>query len=167
MVGEPVAMIEVIYALPLRQYIQRVKWREEMTVRQALEESGLLRRISGLEIEQLKLGIYSRFVSLDSSVKPGDRVEIYRPLIADPKEVRKQRAAEGKVMKKGAGEQDDVAPLFVPEIQIIRRRPADRQDVGQAFDTAEGVGTFDAIRRLGGVEVPLLDARVHDGEELA
>lgn len=44
---------------------------------------------------------------------------------------------------------------------------ADRQDVGQAFDTAEGVGTFDAIRRFGSVEVPLLDTRVHDGEELA
>ena len=96
MVGEPVAMIEVIYALPLRQYIQRVKWREEMTVRQALEESGLLRLIPGLEIEQLKLGIYSRFVSLDSSVKPGDRVEIYRPLIADPKAMRRKRAEQAK-----------------------------------------------------------------------
>jgi putative ubiquitin-RnfH superfamily antitoxin RatB of RatAB toxin-antitoxin module len=43
---------------------------------------------------------------LDTVVRARDRVEIYRPLIADPKEVRKQRAAEGKVMKKGGGAEE-------------------------------------------------------------
>ena len=49
------------------------------------------------------MGIYSKLAKLDAVVRNKDRVEIYRPLIADPKEVRKQRAAEGKVMKKGGG----------------------------------------------------------------
>ena len=50
-----------------------------------------------------KFGIYSKLARLDAVLRDLDRVEIYRPLIADPKEVRKQRAAEGKVMKKGGG----------------------------------------------------------------
>jgi putative ubiquitin-RnfH superfamily antitoxin RatB of RatAB toxin-antitoxin module len=48
----------------------------------------------------------NKLSKLDTSCATSDRVEIYRPLIADPKEVRKQRAAEGKVMKKGAGDTD-------------------------------------------------------------
>ena len=86
--------------------------------------------------------------------------------VALPVAVQQQGSAHAE-QEEGAGEQDDVAPLFVPEVQVIGRRPADRQDVGQAFDAPEGVGAFDAVRRLGSVEVPLLDARVHDGEELA
>ncbi|MGB5716223.1 MAG: RnfH family protein, partial [Gammaproteobacteria bacterium] len=50
-----------------------------------------------------KVGIFSKPGKLTDGLHAGDRVEIYRPLIADPKEVRKQRAAQGKVMKKGAG----------------------------------------------------------------
>ena len=50
-----------------------------------------------------KFGIYSKLARLDTVLRDQDRVEIYRPLIADPKEVRKQRAAEGKLMKKGGG----------------------------------------------------------------
>ena len=50
-----------------------------------------------------KFGIYSKLAKPDTVLRDRDRVEIYRPLIADPKEVRKQRAAEGKVMKKGGG----------------------------------------------------------------
>ena len=53
-----------------------------------------------------KFGIFAKLAKPDTLLRDRDRVEIYRPLIADPKEVRKQRAAEGKVMKKGAGEAD-------------------------------------------------------------
>jgi putative ubiquitin-RnfH superfamily antitoxin RatB of RatAB toxin-antitoxin module len=51
-----------------------------------------------------KVGVWNKLSKLDTALRDRDRVEIYRPLIADPKEVRRQRAAEGKVMKKGAAE---------------------------------------------------------------
>ena len=51
-------------------------------------------------------GVFAKLVKPDTVLRDRDRVEIYRPLIADPKEVRKQRAAEGKAMKKGAGDTD-------------------------------------------------------------
>jgi hypothetical protein len=50
------------------------------------------------------VGIFSKLVKLDEKVRDRDRVEIYRPLIADPKEVRRKRAEEGKVTKKGGGD---------------------------------------------------------------
>ena len=50
-------------------------------------------------------GAFGKLGKLGDTLQEGDRVEIYRPLIADPKEVRKQRAAQGKVTKKGAGSQ--------------------------------------------------------------
>jgi hypothetical protein len=66
----------------------------------------LLRDCPELSGRPLDLGIFGRVVPAGQVLRAGDRVEIYRPLIADPKEVRKQRAAEGKVMKKGAGDAD-------------------------------------------------------------
>ena len=51
-----------------------------------------------------KVGIFGKLSKLDAPLRHLDRVEIYRPLIADPKEVRKQRAADGKLMKKGGGD---------------------------------------------------------------
>ena len=77
-----------------------------MTVRDAVERSGLLVKFSEIDLTKNKLGVFAKLVKPDTVLRDRDRVEIYRPLIADPKEVRKQRAAEGKVMKKGAGEQD-------------------------------------------------------------
>ena len=51
-----------------------------------------------------KIGVFGKLSKLDAELRHLDRVEIYRPLIADPKEVRRQRAAEGKMMKKGGGD---------------------------------------------------------------
>ena len=73
-------------------------------MREAIELSGLLEKYPEIDLGKNKLGIFAKLVKPDAVVRHRDRVEIYRPLIADPKEVRKQRAAEGKVMKKGAGE---------------------------------------------------------------
>jgi len=57
-----------------------------------------------IDMSKNKIGVFARLAKPDAPLRDRDRVEIYRPLIADPKEVRKQRAAEGKVMKKGAGD---------------------------------------------------------------
>jgi putative ubiquitin-RnfH superfamily antitoxin RatB of RatAB toxin-antitoxin module len=70
---------------------------------QAIEASGLAGKYPEIDMDKGKFGIYSKLAKLDTVLRDRDRVEIYRPLIADPKEVRKQRAAEGKAMKKGGG----------------------------------------------------------------
>lgn len=84
--------VEVAYALPQKQYLQRVTLDEGSTVEQAIQASGLLTLRDDIDLTKNKVGIYSRPVKLDDVVRDGDRVEIYRPLIADPKELRRQRA---------------------------------------------------------------------------
>ncbi len=96
--------LEVVYALPLKQELVAVKLPVGATVRQAIEASGLLHKYPEIDLAKNKLGVFAKLSKPDAILRDQDRVEIYRPLIADPKEVRKQRAAEGKVMKKGAGE---------------------------------------------------------------
>lgn len=90
--------VEVVYALPERQYLRKVLIAEGTTVEQAIQQSGLLALRTDIDLSQNKVGIYSRSVKLTDILQEGDRVEIYRPLIADPKELRRQRAAE-KIQK--------------------------------------------------------------------
>jgi putative ubiquitin-RnfH superfamily antitoxin RatB of RatAB toxin-antitoxin module len=95
--------VEVTYARPERQEVIRLKLSSGCTLQQAIEASGLLQKYPEIELTKTKVGIYGKLARLDTVLRQQDRVELYRPLIADPKEVRKQRAAEGKVMKKGGG----------------------------------------------------------------
>lgn len=97
-------MIEVVYALPHKQELVTLTLSPGATARQAVERSGLLEKYPDIDLSKNKLGVFAKLVKPDTSLQHRDRVEVYRPLIADPKAVRKQRAAEGKVMKKGAGE---------------------------------------------------------------
>ena len=96
--------VEVVYALPQRQEVASITLPAGSTVGQAIEASGLRAKYPEIDPAKNKLGIYAKLAKVDTALRDRDRVEIYRPLIADPKEVRKQRAAEGKVMKKGGGE---------------------------------------------------------------
>lgn len=96
--------VEVIYALPTRQQLIALTLPAGSTVRQAIDASGLLNKYPEIDLAKHKVGIFAKLTKLDATLRDRDRVEIYRPLLADPKEVRKQRAAEGKAMKKGAGE---------------------------------------------------------------
>ncbi|WIM06224.1 MAG: RnfH family protein [Candidatus Nitricoxidivorans perseverans] len=95
--------IEVVYALPERQELIRLKLPAGSSLQQAIESSGLLQRHPEIDLAKSRFGIYGKLAKADTLLREQDRVEIYRPLTADPKEVRKQRAAEGKVMKKGGG----------------------------------------------------------------
>ncbi len=96
--------IEVVYALPDVQVLIPLEVEEGTTLRSAIERSGVLERFPEINLEKTKVGIFGKLSKLDAPLRAKDRVEIYRPLIADPKEVRKQRAAEGKQMKKGGGD---------------------------------------------------------------
>ncbi len=94
--------IEVAYARPDRQELVKLKLPQGAVVQQALDASGLLQKYPEIDLTKAKVGIYAKLCKLDTPLRQHDRVEIYRPLLADPKEVRRQRAAEGKAMKKGA-----------------------------------------------------------------
>ena len=88
--------VEVAYALPEKQAIAELEVVEGTTALEAARKSGLAERFEGIDLDNAKLGIYAKVVSPTQVLREGDRVEIYRPLIADPKEVRKARAARAK-----------------------------------------------------------------------
>ena len=89
--------IEVVYALPERQVLRRVSLPEGSTVDNAVHASGL--RAEFPEIDAMHVGIYGKAVSKDTILRDRDRVELYRPLTADPKEIRRARAAKRRAQK--------------------------------------------------------------------
>ena len=93
--------VEVAYALPERQVILQLDVDTGTTLEEAIRASGILGQFPEIELGCNKVGIFGKLGKLTDSLHTGDRVEIYRPLIADPKQVRKERAARGKAMKKG------------------------------------------------------------------
>lgn len=96
--------VEVAYGKEAEQALLAVEGDQGLTVKEAIERSGILKRFPEIDLGTNKVGVFGKLTKLDQALQNGDRVEIYRPLIADPKEQRKKRAAEGKVMRKGAGD---------------------------------------------------------------
>jgi len=96
--------IEVAYAMPEKQIIRAVNVDMGTTIGAAIVQSGIMIDFPELDfkLEDADVGIFGKAAVMTTVLADGDRVEIYRPLIADPKEVRRKRAAEGKKMKKGA-----------------------------------------------------------------
>jgi putative ubiquitin-RnfH superfamily antitoxin RatB of RatAB toxin-antitoxin module len=99
-------IVEVAYARDDRQLILPVEAAPGITAEQAIVASGILDVFPEIDLAKNKIGIFGKLSKKDAALKAGDRVEIYRPLIADPKEVRRKREAEGKRMKKGGGDQE-------------------------------------------------------------
>jgi len=97
--------VEVAYALPHKQAIIALDVIPGTTALDAVRRSGITDKFEGIDLENAKLGIFGGLVSPTQVLQEGDRVEIYRPLIADPKEVRKARAARAK--ERRAGEKKD------------------------------------------------------------
>lgn len=96
--------IEVVYALPDKQTLLTQQVAAGTTALDAIQSCGILNKHPEIDIATSKLGIFGKLIKPDTVLREKDRVEIYRPLIADPKEVRRKRAEEGKVMKKGGGD---------------------------------------------------------------
>jgi putative ubiquitin-RnfH superfamily antitoxin RatB of RatAB toxin-antitoxin module len=94
-------LIEVAYALPQKQMIIPIKVKAGVTAEEAIKASGIIKKFPEINLNINQIGIFGKLTQLDHVMRERDRIEIYRPLIADPKEIRRQRAAEGKVMKKG------------------------------------------------------------------
>ena len=92
-------IVEVAYALPDKQSLVSLEVEKGTTLKDAIEASGILDSFEQIDLTKDRVGIFSKFATLDTVLREKDRVEIYRPLIADPKQVRKERAAEGKAMR--------------------------------------------------------------------
>jgi putative ubiquitin-RnfH superfamily antitoxin RatB of RatAB toxin-antitoxin module len=84
--------VEVAYALRERQALVAVEVEEGGTIEEAIRCSGILEAFPEIDLRRAKVGIFGRLAALDERMHGGDRVEIYRPLIADPKEVRRRKA---------------------------------------------------------------------------
>ncbi|MCG6896875.1 MAG: RnfH family protein [Thiocapsa sp.] len=93
--------VSVAYVGPSEQFSRSLEARVGTLVREAIERSGILSQCPEIDLAVNQVGIFGKLAKLDQVLADGDRVEIYRPLIADPKEARKRRAAEGKPMRKG------------------------------------------------------------------
>jgi putative ubiquitin-RnfH superfamily antitoxin RatB of RatAB toxin-antitoxin module len=85
-------MVEIAYANPEQQCLLKVEVPSGCTVETAIERSGVLELFPEIDLQQQTVGIFSRPVALDHIVTAGDRIEIYRPLLVDPKAARRKRA---------------------------------------------------------------------------
>lgn len=92
--------IEVVYALPENQIMRRISVPPGTIARQAVELSAIIDLFPEIDLAHNKLGIFGRLVQHGTILYEGDRVEIYRPLMVDPKESRRRRAKEFKSIRK-------------------------------------------------------------------
>jgi len=98
------ATVEVVYALPDAQSIVQIAYRPGMTALDAVERSGVIDRFE-LDLHSVVLGVFGVRVARDHVLAPGDRVEVCRPLQADPRDMRRDLAARGRVMGGGDNEE--------------------------------------------------------------
>lgn len=92
--AEALINVEVAYATVAEQVIIPVQVIERTTVGEAIELSKILSRFPEIDLSNNKVGIFSQVCKLDTVLKQNDRVEIYRPLLIDPMQARRQRAAK-------------------------------------------------------------------------
>jgi len=101
-------IVEVAFALPDKQSLISIEIENGSTLKEAIEASGILETFEQIDLTKNRVGIFAKFATLDTILRDKDRVEIYRSLIADPKKIRKERAAEGKVMQSDKKNQSKV-----------------------------------------------------------
>ncbi|BDX06028.1 RnfH family protein [Planctobacterium marinum] len=94
--AEATAKVEVVFALPEKQTLLDLMVVEGSTVESVIKQSGMLERYPEIDLTKNAVGIWNRTCKLQDETRDGDRIEIYRPLIADPKEARRRRAEKAK-----------------------------------------------------------------------
>lgn len=99
MVDKNLITVEVAYALPEEQLILSLEVTPDIKVEEAIKRSGILERYPQIDLANDKVGIFGKIVKLDANLNDKDRIEIYRGLIADPKESRRQKAEMEKKKK--------------------------------------------------------------------
>ena len=93
---QPLIHVEVVFALPNVQRVLKLAVVAETSIQAIIEQSGILTMYPEIDLNINKIGINSRNVKLDATARDGDRIEIYRPLVADPREIRRKRAEQAK-----------------------------------------------------------------------
>lgn len=88
--------VEVVYAKPEEQCLLKIRGPHGMSLGEAIQRSGILERYPEIDPGLPRVGVFGKMMPKESTLNPGDRVEIYRPLIADPKEARKKRSLQDK-----------------------------------------------------------------------
>jgi len=96
MVTDNVLSIEIAYASAQQGWLIPLNVEKGTTIQQAIIISGILEQCPDINLQTNKVGLFSKIVELDALVRSGDRIEIYRPLILDPKEARRLRAEKAK-----------------------------------------------------------------------
>lgn len=104
--SDSVISIEIVYGTPTQQKLSSFTVPSGSTIQEAIESSGFLSEFPEIDLNVNNVGIWNRSKKLSEVLKDGDRIEIYRPLIADPKEVRKRRAAKAAEAKAKAKEKE-------------------------------------------------------------
>ncbi len=89
--------VEVVYGVAHTQKLLSLSFKQGTTVEEAIEQSGIIEFFPEIDLTENKVGIWNKAVKLSTVLDNYDRIEIYRPLIADPKEVRKRRAEKAKL----------------------------------------------------------------------
>ena len=92
--------IEVAYANPKKQIIISFQAPKNISVKEAITLSGIEKKFNEIDLSKNQLGIFGKITSLDAKLKHKDRIEIYRLLIADPKEIRRKKATLSKKLKR-------------------------------------------------------------------
>ncbi len=92
--------IEVAYATPEKQLIFVIDIDKSISARDAINQSRIIDEFPEIDIDTVKIGVFGKLIPDSYQLQEKDRIEIYRPLLADPKEVRRRLAAEGKTMGK-------------------------------------------------------------------
>ncbi len=98
--------VEIAYATPERQVILELQVADAAVPREVVANSNIDTYFPEIDKQLCDIGIFGKAIRPGQTLENGDRIEIYRPLLADPKEVRKRRAAEGMRMKKGGGKEE-------------------------------------------------------------
>lgn len=88
--------IQIAYALPDSYFLQRYQVESGTIIQNAILQSGILEQYKEIDLRSNTVGIFSRLAKLSDVLEDGDRIEIYRPLLADPKEIRRKRAEQQK-----------------------------------------------------------------------
>ena len=93
--------VEVAYGTAEKQTVIRLDWQPGMTVQEAVDRSGVLAQVTGIEPSELQMGIFGTRVPESQVLRPGDRVELCRPLVQDPRDMRRAALSAGRVMGQG------------------------------------------------------------------
>ncbi|MGV6989682.1 RnfH family protein [Testudinibacter sp. P80/BLE/0925] len=88
--------IQIAYALPHSYFLQSYQVESGTIIQNAILQSGILQQYKEIDLRTNTVGIFSRLAKLSDVLQDGDRIEIYRPLLADPKEIRRKRAEQQK-----------------------------------------------------------------------